>query len=103
MFVNVAEVPTRSTGVYVTTDAGGQYEVTGMVPGVANTWFVRAERTGVLGMVTMTSRNVWQTKVRMRFTMVVDTGDVAGTLAYSGETFGGFTWTAALDRVGLAR
>ena len=103
MFINITEVPTRNTGVYVTTDAGGQYIVTGAVPGVANTWFVRAERTNALGMVTMTSRNVWQAKVRMRFTMAVDTGDAAGTLSYSGTEFGGFTWTAALDRVGLAR
>ena len=83
---NVAEVPLRGKSVFVTTDQGGEYEVLGTVPGSVNVWFVRAERTNALATVTLTSRNKWQSKVRVRFDMARDTGDVAGTLAFDGES-----------------
>ena len=95
------EVPTKGTGVFVTTDGGGEYELLGSVLGSPNSWVARAYRTGCLGLVTLTSRNTWQDKVRVRFDMAVDTGDAVGTLEFSGTRFGGFTWTAALDRAGL--
>lgn len=97
-----ADVPaTPARVVYVTTSGGGEYVVLGAVPGTLNTWFVRGDRTDALGIVTVTSRQMWQQKLRVRFFMARDMGDVAGTLAFDGDSFGGFAWADTMANVGL--
>jgi hypothetical protein len=98
----VAELPTRALPIYVETDGGAHYDVWGAVPGMSNVWFVRARVTRAWGIATLTSRVLWaRPTVRIRFDMAVDTGDMAGTLEFSGATFGGRAWTGSLASEGL--